>query len=263
MRPTGRPRRRPLLSLVIAVLIAAAGLVLPAAAAHAAAACRVQYAKSWDNGSGFGAAITITNLGDPVTSWTLGYTWPGNQLLAQGWSGVWSQSGSAVTVRNAAWNGAIATGSSVMIGFNGTYTGANTDPSAFTVNGTACTGQPAVPDVVVEPTAVTVPEGRTATYAVRLSSAPSASVTVTSTAGQGDTDITVAAGATLTFTPQNWQTNQTVTLAAAGDADAINGTRTITVRGPGPNPVPVVATESENTIGPPTPIIAPTVLQVP
>ena len=73
MRPTvGRPRRRPALILALAGVVVFAGLVLPAASAHAAAACRVEYVKTWDNGSGFGAAVTITNLGEPVTSWTLG-----------------------------------------------------------------------------------------------------------------------------------------------------------------------------------------------
>ena len=182
-----RPRRRTVLALT--GLLAAASLVLPAAAAHAATACRVEYTRAWDNGSGFGAAITITNLGDPLTAWTLGFAFGGDQRVTNGWSGTWSQAGSAVTVRNAAWNGNLPADSSTMIGFNGSYSGSNADPSAFTLNGTACTGQPPVtPQLVVSPTAVTVPEGATAAYTVRLSAAPSGPVTVTSVPEPGDTE---------------------------------------------------------------------------
>ena len=35
-------------------------------------------------------AISITNLGSPLTSWTLGYSYSGNQQLAQGWNGTLS-----------------------------------------------------------------------------------------------------------------------------------------------------------------------------
>jgi hypothetical protein len=37
------------------------------------------------------------------------------------------------------YNGTLATGTSTQIGFNGTYTGTNTTPSTFTLNGAACT----------------------------------------------------------------------------------------------------------------------------
>ena len=40
---------------------------------------------------------------------------------------------------NAAWNGTIAAGGSVELGFNGSHTGTNTKPTAFTLNGTTCT----------------------------------------------------------------------------------------------------------------------------
>jgi cellulose 1,4-beta-cellobiosidase len=103
--------------------------------------------------------------------------------------------------------------------------------------------------LVVTPTAVTVPENNTATYTVRLQSAPSGNVTVTNTAGSGDTDITVTGGASLTFTTSNWQTPQTVTVRDAEDADTTNGTRTITVASSGLPSVNVTATEADNDNG--------------
>ncbi|MEV0235202.1 glycoside hydrolase family 6 protein [Nonomuraea sp. NPDC050786] len=100
--------------------------------------------------------------------------------------------------------------------------------------------------IIVTPTSVTVPEGATATYTVRLAAAPTSNVTVTSTAGSGDTNITVSSGASLTFTPANWNTPQTVTLAASEDTDTTNGTRTITVASTGLTSKTVTATEADN-----------------
>ena len=57
------------------------------------------YAIQSDWGAGFVVNITITNLGSPITAWTLGYSYGGNQSLASGWNGNWSQSGSAVQVQ--------------------------------------------------------------------------------------------------------------------------------------------------------------------
>ena len=79
-------------------LLAAVGVAVTSPTAHAAVACSVTYTKDWDNGGGFGASITINNLGDPVSPWTLRYTWPGNQQVTQGWGGTWTQSGQSVTV---------------------------------------------------------------------------------------------------------------------------------------------------------------------
>jgi mannan endo-1,4-beta-mannosidase len=43
-----------------------------------------------------------------------------------------------VTATNLSWNGTIAPNGSVSIGFNGTYSGTNTAPSVFTLNGGTC-----------------------------------------------------------------------------------------------------------------------------
>ncbi|MGI5176602.1 glycoside hydrolase family 9 protein [Dactylosporangium sp. CA-152071] len=100
--------------------------------------CTVAYsANSW--GAGFTGSVTITNTGTTAwTSWTLGFTFPGDQRVTQGWSGRWSQTGAAVTATNESWNGAVPAGGTVSLGFNGSYTGSNTNPTVFTVNGTTC-----------------------------------------------------------------------------------------------------------------------------
>ena len=102
--------------------------------------CQVTYTVNSDWGTGFSVAINITNNGPAITSWTLGYAYTGNQKIAQGWSGNWSQSGENITVTNASWNGTLPTGGSASIGANFSYTGTNTAPAAFTLNGSTCNG---------------------------------------------------------------------------------------------------------------------------
>ncbi|MGA5305701.1 glycoside hydrolase family 48 protein [Nucisporomicrobium flavum] len=75
------------------------------------------------------------------------------------------------------------------------------------------------PSVVVDPTSVTVSPGKTATFKVSLSKAPSSSTSVSIARTAGATTVS-ASPATLTFTTANWSTPQTVTLTAAEAAEA-------------------------------------------
>ncbi|WP_225826067.1 glycoside hydrolase family 48 protein [Streptomyces naphthomycinicus] len=124
-------------------------------AAHAASVqCSVDY-KTNDWGSGFTADLTLTNRGtDAIDGWTLTYAYAGSQKLTNGWNGTWSQSGQTVTVKNAAYNGTIAAGAAVSTGAQFTYSGTNTAPASFAVNGTTCAGahQPPV-TVLTSPSA--------------------------------------------------------------------------------------------------------------
>jgi cellulose 1,4-beta-cellobiosidase len=249
------------------MLLAAAGVVaLPAGVAHAAVACEVEYRKTFDNGRQFGATLTISNLGEAVNGWTLGFGFDAGQRVTRGWSATWSQRGATVTARSLPWNARLDTGATATIGFTGSHRGANPDPTAFTLNGVPCTGAPPTPvELVLSAATLSVPEGASAAFLVRLSAAPSAPVTVAATAGAGDTDLTVIAGGALMFTPTDWDAPQEVRVAAAEDADATNGTRQVTVSAPGILPVTVVATEQDDELSPPEPpvIVVPTVLTVP
>jgi endoglucanase len=103
------------------------------------AGCRVTYGVN-DWGGGFTGNVTVANTGTTAwTAWTLGFTFPGNQKVSQGWSATWAQTGAQVTAASLSYNGAVPAGGSTSAGFNGTYTGSNTAPTAFTVNGMACT----------------------------------------------------------------------------------------------------------------------------
>ncbi|MEU8817675.1 cellulose binding domain-containing protein [Actinoplanes sp. NPDC048796] len=145
-------RKRTLaLSLAAATAITAA-VALPASAA---AGCRVGYTVSSQWPGGFGATVTITNLGDPITSWSLVWSYANGQTVTQAWNTALTQSGAQVTARNAGYNGGVGTNGTVSFGFNGSSTGTNTAPTAFTLNGTACTGS--VPPTT--PTTPTTPGG--------------------------------------------------------------------------------------------------------
>jgi beta-xylosidase len=135
-------RRQSWLAAVL-LLTVAAGLTAVATSAEAAAGCRVTYSVTSQWSGGFGADVTITNLGDPLTGWQLSWAFPAGQTVTQLWNGSVTQSGAQVTVTNAAFNGSVATGASVAFGFNGAWTSSNPAPATFTLNGVACTGSTA------------------------------------------------------------------------------------------------------------------------
>ena len=110
----------------------------PATTTTPASTCRVAYGLN-DWGSGFSATITITNTGSTtINGWTLRFTFPGNQQITNSWSATWSQQGQAVTATSLSWNGTLAPAASTGIGFNGSYSGTNARPSAFTINNVPC-----------------------------------------------------------------------------------------------------------------------------
>ena len=156
----GRRARYLTCALAVAGLAAGTAVAVSPGVAQAASACQVSYSVSSDWGTGFTAAITIQNTGSAITSWTLGYSYAGNQALSQGWSGTWAQSGKAITVTSASWNGSLGTGASTQIGANFTYSGANPAPAAFTLNGTACnagTGPTPTPTPTTSPSSSPTP----------------------------------------------------------------------------------------------------------
>jgi cellulase/cellobiase CelA1 len=100
----------------------------------------VTYVISSDWGSGANADVTIKNNASTVVNgWTLAFTFPGNQTITNLWNGTYTQSGAAVSVKDAGYNGTIgANGGTTSFGFGMTYSGVNEKPTAFTLNGIAC-----------------------------------------------------------------------------------------------------------------------------
>jgi len=102
-------------------------------------ACHVTYTPNQWQG-GFTANVTIENTGSAaISSWSLAFTFPGDQKITDTWNGVESQAGEAVTITNESYNGSIAAGSSTTLGFQGTWTNSDASPTSFAVNGTTCT----------------------------------------------------------------------------------------------------------------------------
>ncbi|RSM56705.1 hypothetical protein DMB66_33185 [Actinoplanes sp. ATCC 53533] len=129
---------------VAATMAAAMGMV--AVTAHAAAAgCQVTYAVSSQWSAGFGATVSLTNLGDPLTGWTLTWSYGAGQQVTQAWNAAVTQNGTQVTARNTSWNGDLATNAGASFGFNGSWTGSNPAPTTFALNGVTCTGTTAPP----------------------------------------------------------------------------------------------------------------------
>jgi len=103
--------------------------------------------------------------------------------------------------------------------------------------------------IVTDKTSISIPEGSTASFQVKLSAEPSSDVTVSiSRQAGGDADISVGT-ANLTFTAANWSVNQTVTVSAASDADYVDGQAIIRCSAAGLADKDLTATEADQ--GPP------------
>jgi endo-1,4-beta-xylanase len=101
--------------------------------------CAVTYRVTGSWPGGFQGDVKVANTGGTaLTSWKVAWQFTGGQQISQLWGGTPTQSGAAVTVSNAAWNGTVAAGGSTSFGFLGSWTGSNPVPAAFSLNGTAC-----------------------------------------------------------------------------------------------------------------------------
>ena len=115
--------------------------IAPSSGGGGGGACHVVYSTTSQWTGGFTASVTINNTStSAISGWTLKFTFPGDQKITSSWNtGSNSQSGEAVTLTNASYNGAIAAGGNASIGFQGTWTSNDAAPTAFTLNSTTCT----------------------------------------------------------------------------------------------------------------------------
>ena len=134
-----RTRARRLIGASLALAVST-GVLAATTSARAAAGCRVTYTVTNQWQGGFGANVTVDNLGEEVNGWRLGWSFAAGQTVSQLWGGTVSQSGAQVTVTNAAYNASLPTGGSASFGFNGAAGSSNPAPVSFTLNGVACTG---------------------------------------------------------------------------------------------------------------------------
>ncbi len=100
--------------------------------------------------------------------------------------------------------------------------------------------------IVVSSSSVSVPEGDSTTFQVKLNAAQGLPITVSVSFDSGDSDITVSGGSSLTFESGDYNIWQTVTLAAEDDIDLLDGRAIILCSAAGLDSVEVTATEDDS-----------------
>jgi Cellulose binding domain len=208
-------------------------------AAANASACTIGYQlNQWS--SGFTAQVQITNNSTALTSWTLTWTFAGNQQITSAWNAQVTQSGAAVTAHNAGYNGSVPTGGSVQFGFQATFTGSNATPTNFAVNGISCGGN-TTPTPTAVPTSTPTPNPTTTPTAVPTSTPtpnPTTTPIATSTPGTSCTRAIFCDGfenQTGSTPSGNWQVSypscQGTGTATVDHTVAHSGTTSIRVNG--------------------------------
>ncbi len=101
--------------------------------------CRVSYTRQSEWSNGFVASISVTNTSAaPVSGWSVGFAFAGDQQVGTAWNAQVSQAGAQVTATDAGYNRAIPAGGSVSFGFLGSWLHSDAAPTAFTLNGAPC-----------------------------------------------------------------------------------------------------------------------------
>jgi hypothetical protein len=147
-------RRAALVFSTVGILAAAGLAAVDVPATAAATGCSVAYqnVNAWESSptsGGFTTTLAITNLGAPISHWTLTFTMPAGETRTGGWNATYAGT-TAITATDAGWNGSIGTGQTdTSAGLQGdwTRTTAGTapptpfpQPTDFALNGVACTG---------------------------------------------------------------------------------------------------------------------------
>ncbi|HET9171841.1 MAG TPA: cellulose-binding domain-containing protein [Actinospica sp.] len=148
------------LGFAAAALAGLAGVVpltVQSGTATAAAACSVTYqVNQWTGG--FTANVSVVDGGAALTSWAVSWTFADGQQITSAWNAQVTQTGNAVSAVNEAYNGAVAGGGTVAFGFQGTWSGSNSTPTDFALNGVLCAGQ-ASASSTTSPTVSSTPSG--------------------------------------------------------------------------------------------------------
>ncbi|WP_304438973.1 cellulose binding domain-containing protein, partial [Actinoplanes sp. TFC3] len=85
-----------------------------------ATGCTAAYRITGQWQGGYQAEVIVTNGSAASTSWSTGWTLAPGQSVSSVWNGTLSQSGTAVTVKNASYNGTVAAGATATFGLTGT-----------------------------------------------------------------------------------------------------------------------------------------------
>ncbi|MFE9462965.1 cellulose binding domain-containing protein [Streptomyces virginiae] len=180
-------------AIVAAAVIGGAAFALTGTA-HAGTVGAV-YTKSSSWSGGYTGQYVITNsTGQAQSGWTLEFDLPEGTKIDSLWNGTHSVAGRRVTVKPADWNGQLAAGASVTVGFVASGSGAPGDPAGCRINGVKCsvdqgaTAQPsgrptARPTATAAPT--TAPTASATSAAPTRTASPSPTATATAPTGGG------------------------------------------------------------------------------
>jgi len=98
--------------------------------------CKVtQRVNPWS--TGYTGEIVIENRGAALNGWTLTFSAPG-VTVTQGWNGTWTDTGDTVKVESLSWNGNLAAGGTVTVGYNADFTGGTPPFGTPALNGVSC-----------------------------------------------------------------------------------------------------------------------------
>lgn len=118
------------------VLLAALGLVAaggPQASAASGASCSASYGTQAQWSGGFVSMVTLSNTGTTaLTSWTVTFTFRGDQTVTFQWGTTATQSGESVTAANLSYDASVAVGGHAWFGFNGTWSSSDAPPASLT-----------------------------------------------------------------------------------------------------------------------------------
>lgn len=100
----------------------------------------------------------------------------------------------------------------------------------------------------VDRQSISIQEGATSDFRVRLTARPTSSVDVTVSHVAGDSDLTIQAGSSLIFESSDWDQYQTVTVDAANDVDAVTDQASFEISSNGLSTLSVIANEIEDDV---------------
>ncbi|MGC4891395.1 lytic polysaccharide monooxygenase auxiliary activity family 9 protein [Micromonospora sp. DT227] len=102
-----------------------------------AGGCTATYQVTGQWGGGFQAEVKVTNGGGAIRGWSVSWNYQNGQQVTSAWNATVTTSGTLVTARNAAYNGALAPGASTSFGFTGSSSGTNPVPGILSCTTTA------------------------------------------------------------------------------------------------------------------------------
>ncbi|MFJ9767359.1 cellulose binding domain-containing protein [Streptomyces erythrochromogenes] len=167
-------------AIVAAAVIGGAAFALTGTAHAGSVGAVYTKSSSWSGGY-TGQYVVTNNTGQAQSGWTLEFDLPAGTKIDSLWNGTHTVAGQHVTVKPAGWNGQLAAGASVTVGFVASGSGAPGNPTGCRINGVKCS----------------VDQGATA----RPSGRPTARPTATAAPTTGPTASATSAAPTRTASP--------------------------------------------------------------